>query len=1167
MKSESGRQGGPGGSGLLALTLVVVLLVGALASSTALVGATAVLANDGGNDTTGGNTSTDGGNAATEDRTVVDECTTLGNTGTKYRLESNLSTDSGTCLTITASDVDLDGDGFGVSGDASSSAVAVVPETSGASVGNVRVHDVRVNDSNIGVRAGKVGENVSNVTVENVTAVDNSRGGVVSFETAGLRIVDSDLRRNGAGAELLRGSATLVRVTAENNTGSGLTTALGLQAASVTGGTFADNDGHGLLVRDVAAGGTSLTNVTADGNGVHGVELESTPGATVANVTATSNTDDGLRLETNRTTVTGAVASDNGGHGFHLPGLDVADDERELRADAGTPGLVALRNGGAGARLAGSNTTVVGLNATDNTVGIDLSDATGVTVTDAAPGDGALGTTVRSSDRQGVLLSNTAGTTVEETLVQDSNAAGIRVESPADNTLQQLRVRGNAPAFVTTGSGTTSVSGLAIQNADLTLDATNVSIAGNSSGVGDGSIEPERPGNRTFGPYLDIGTIGDTTTAVVTGKVVGSVDLTVQYPDDAVEDPPLVESTARIHSYDGSWSAVDGSTNDPSANTVSATLENPTDTYSPTADLENAITSCGFTDWRSGETYRIDANLSSISGACLEVRASNATVTGFGFGGERRRLLTGDADASGLGVDVRPGQRNVTLRNLQVGNFGTGVRLGSGPGAAAANHTLERVIVNDSVGTGIVVDGDAATFRTVDVIDSGGDGIELRSSRDSSLTGLFLLGNAGSDLVLSGDTEGTTARDVELFVDPDRDDLGRAANVGFASANEVTISTITDPPAPGDGLEGITDYVDVEGQAGDAFLNLSVAYDEGQVLVHTDDESDLAMYDYNEQSGEYERVTQDAFQSEADNVIGANLTSFSTFAPLVDTSGSDGGTTTPTPTPTRTDDGDGGTPTPTPTQTDDGDSGTPTPTPTPTQTDDGDDGTATPTPTPGGGEDGDNDDDTSDEESSGGQNFAGGGGGGGGGGSADTSSPSFATRSAALNRTSMRVGGAVRIDATVENSGDQRGTYEVELFRNDNFVQSRFVELPAGEERDISFTRTPPSTGEYTYRVENVTAGTVQVVAEDEPTPTPTATPTPPSETPTDTPTVTDNGETPTRTSGGDSAPDEDQETSGPAPGSPDDGGSGLGPLGMVVGGIGALAVGAGAIYLLVLKP
>jgi PGF-CTERM protein len=168
-------------------------------------------------------------------------------------------------------------------------------------------------------------------------------------------------------------------------------------------------------------------------------------------------------------------------------------------------------------------------------------------------------------------------------------------------------------------------------------------------------------------------------------------------------------------------------------------------------------------------------------------------------------------------------------------------------------------------------------------------------------------------------------------------------------------------------------------------------------------------------------------------------------------------------------------------------------------------------------------DDGTDGGDSGDGATGGGGGGGGGGGAAPSGSPDFRTTDADVNRTSMTVGKTLSIEATVENQGDGYGRYEVDLYRNDSFVQSRYVELSAGEEKTFSFERSPSSAGTYQYRVESIVAGVVTVESGDTPTSTdsgvtPTSTDSGVTPTSTDsgvTPTSTDSGVTPTSTDSG----------------------------------------------------
>ncbi|WP_276260661.1 beta strand repeat-containing protein [Haloglomus litoreum] len=1155
---------------LLALALSACLLVAAFGPGAVLAGTVTSVTNHEGNTTP--TPTPDGGNTTPTPTatptptpvptTTVSECRTIDSSG-DYRLAADLSTDSGDCLEITAGDVTLDGDGHVLSGGSDAAALAITAGPEGETR-NVVVRDLTARRSGHGVlvSGSEDTDDVTGIELVGITGHDNSGAGIRTV-FANATIEQGTLTQNGVGAEVLGGAAVVEATDARRNQEAGLKVSVDATALTVTGGSFTDNLARGLLIRDVDR--ATITGATVTANGFDGVTVESTaPNTTLRNLAVTDNDRHGVVVRAAGVHVLGSTASRNGGDGFRLPALDGSRDARRLVA--GTSALEARNNGDAGARLAGSNTTVLGLVATGNRDGLDLTDATGVTVSDADPTDDINGASASSNTRHGVLLSNTTGSAVEETQVQRNDDVGIRVQASDGNTLAGVTVNGNGETFNATGGGTTTVERMTISSAELSFAASDVAF---------GSTVPPanaRPGSRTFGPYLDASTT--TGTGGGLGGVTGDdgdggfLDLTVHYPPASVSDPPLVRSTARIQAYDGAWSTVDGSSNDADARTVSANISNPATTYAPAADLENAITACGYSDWRDGETYRVDADLSG-SGDCLEVAASDSTLVGFGFGGERDRTLSGSGGSDAVGIALPDGETNVTVEGLTVEDFGTGVTVGAGTSGVPAGHTLRGMTVAGSAGDGIAISGDAVTVADTLTRDNGGDGIAVESAQGVSVEDSAVLGNGGAGLNLTGDTALTTATHLNLFVA--EGDGFRNVNVSFDSATEVRFSPVPDPQPTGDGLEGTTDYVDISPNADDASVDVTISYTPASVS----DESALSLYSYDEGAGEYVRV-EGAETDEAGNVVTAGLDSFSTFAPLVETSGD--GTATPTP-----GDGDDGTATPTP---GDGDDGTATPTPG-----DGDGGTATPTPGGGDGSDGtDGDDGTDGGDGSDGtdsgstspDDFGAGGGGGGGGGGAGPpeESPSFATTAADVNRTTMRVGGTVAIDATVRNSGDGGGTYEVDLFRGGDFVQSRFVELVPGERERITFHRTPSTPGSYTFRAENVTAGTVNVTAPDEDATTPTGTPT-------DTPTRTtdrSDGDDPndTGTGDGDGTGDSTPDGESPAPGeqgtsdevsaprSPDDPGGdfgGLGPLGMVFGGVGALAVGAGAIYLLVLKP
>ncbi len=1123
--TDGSRNGRRTGGALLSVALASVILAGVLASSTALTPTAAA---------------SEGGNVE-----AVENCQELASAGTHYRVATDLAENDGPCLRITASNVTVEGDSHDVSGGNGSGAIAVV--ANGSAVSGVRVRNVTVADSRAGVRIGATDGPAVGVTAESITAVNNSRAGVISF-ASDLTLNDSVLEGNAVGVEVIEGNVTMDGVVVNDSDGTGLKTAIDVSEVLITDSRFLDNGGRGLLLRSVDPGGLALANVTASRNGIDGIEVEqSAPGATLSGVVAANNSRHGVVVRSGGTSVTDSELSDN--------------------ADAG-------------ARLAGSNTTATGLTATGNADGIDLSGATGVAVRD----------TDANGNERGIVLSNTAGSTVEETTFSDNTGVGLLVNESTDNTLTDLTARNDGRTVRLVGDGRVNVSRLTLSNGTVSFTASEVEF----DEVG--SPGPARPGSRAFGPYLNVSTTGDDGDSLLPGEEGGEfLDLTVHYRPSDLEEPPLDDSTVRIGRYDDGWSTVGNGSRDTAERRVSANITAPGGVYAPVAALRNAVTECGRTLDGDGRTYRVDTDLSGSGSRCLLVDGSDITVIGFGQDGEQPRSLDGQ-DAGSSGIVVADGAAGTTLRNLTVRDFGTGFEL------RGDDTTIRRATAFSNADRGLLVTGTGTAVRNVSAGSNGGadgDGILLRGATDTSLEQVLVRNSGGWGLREAGSTSGTTATELNVFYDEDDDGVGRNVVVAFDASRHIALGPVADPPDRGRGLEGIGDYLDIEGQQDDAYLDLTIAYDEGDVS----DESALSFYRYDDRTGTYSEVTDPRVDPAADTV-GANLTSFSTFAPLVDTStdggsgggddgggdsgddggddgdsGGDGGDRD-----SGDDGGDGGDDSGDGGDdegndsgdegTDDGDSG-----------DDGDEGTDD--GDGGGGSDdgdesepgvgagtGDTDDGGSDSGSS-----SGGGGGGGGGGAAAQGSPTFVTTAASLDRSSMAVGGTVLVNATVSNEGDGVGTYEVELFRDGRFVQSRLVELVPGETEAITFERSPDEAGTYGFRVENVTAGTVNVTTTDGgsiSTATPAATPDG---------TSADGagdgsgeGGSDDGSAGGSSS---DQGGSGADEGSGDSneviapgtaGGSdtelaGFEPLGVMAGGVGALAVGAGAIYLLVLRP
>jgi parallel beta-helix repeat protein len=809
---------------------------------------------------------------------------------------------------------------------------------------------------------------------------------------------------------------------------------------------------------------------------------------------------------------------------------------------------------------------LTGVTATENGDGVVLSNSDGIRVSETNASD---------NDGRGIALLGTNDSTVRASTVLDNGGDGLRLQAADGNDLRELTASGNDWTYRATGNGRNSVTDLslvpdrpAVPDASLSFTANDVRLrpAATPTDPGPG------PGNRTFDGTVTVE--ATETPGQFETTAAAFADLRLSFVRDDLREPRLDEGTARLHVFDGTWSEVPGSGADTDANVVSANLSDPAGTYSPVADLENAIRNCDDDPDEPG-TWQVVTDINADVEQCLVVAADDVTVRG------NAHSITGADGAGSEGVVLPAGARNVTVRNLTVQDWATGVAVRN----TGAN--LTRLSVRSNTGTGVLVDGatDAIVFRTaaadtgveggpttaategvgVRVVDSTrtrlirlsvtgttGDGVLLDGASDPMLRTLVLGGNDDWDLRETATTRGAIAADLRLFDPADADPTVTTEDLPASRA--VRLAAEDDPTQPADeDLRSLSRYVNLSGSTSEAFADIRVFYPDGT------DVENLGLYRDAGDTGEYVPV-EGAMPDRERGTIGANLTALSgsqlTFAPLVDTSDS-----TPTDSPTPTSPGDE------------------------TPSDSPDD---TPTPTPGG-----SDDDDSTEVG------AGPGGGGGGGDTDDgTGSPSFRTVDASVNRTTVQTGGDLAVNATVTNEGDGFGRYDVVLYRNDRFVGSRFVDLGAGETTEITFDREPSTAGEYTFRVENVTAGTVNVSGPPvTPTPTPTPSPTPTPGTPgTATPGTPDDGSdgtpnTPTTadsptgspTTPGGTPTTSPTETptasptvaptpttaggSGASP-SPTGGGSGgIGPLGIAAGGVGVLAVGAGAAYYLLTRP
>ncbi len=91
----------------------------------------------------------------------------------------------------------------------------------------------------------------------------------------------------------------------------------------------------------------------------------------------------------------------------------------------------------------------------------------------------------------------------------------------------------------------------------------------------------------------------------------------------------------------------------------------------------------------------------------------------------------------------------------------------------------------------------------------------------------------------------------------------------------------------------------------------------------------------------------------------------------------------------------------------------------------------------------------------------------------------FEVTDATLSDTEIEAGKSVDVTATVENVGDQLGTFTAELIVDGEVVDEKSVTIGTGVEKTVTFTEQFEEAGEYEIEVSGTSAGTLTVTGED----------------------------------------------------------------------------------------
>lgn len=268
--------------------------------------------------------------------------------------------------------------------------------------------------------------------------------------------------------------------------------------------------------------------------------------------------------------------------------------------------------------------------------------------------------------------------------------------------------------------------------------------------------------------------------------------------------------------------------------------------------------------------YRLNETItSSTIDSCIRITASDVFLRGQGFtvnGVDR------DRDSVGIEVETDKTRRNVTVKNLTVTGWDTGIQFGTNDSNRIRKGTVRKVNASRNRGTGIAVSGGTNNQFRNNTLRNNTDALGLVGSSDNTFrTTTFRNNSRWAVSAVPSDAAGSSTNNT--FASPD---LGFAnASLSFALRDAKVKAVEAAAPSPPPGKTDIGVHLDATDTSVTGTLDLTVTYRDS--AVSGIDESTLALWRHD---GNWTAVggTLDA----SANTLRTEITEFSVFAPLAD---------------------------------------------------------------------------------------------------------------------------------------------------------------------------------------------------------------------------------------------------------------------------------------------
>ena len=804
---------------------------------------------------------------------AVNDCGSIDSNGTYYLIQDINS--SATCITINASDVELDCQGYTIDGDDSGDDYGIY---------NTGGYD--------------------NVTIKNCIITDFYNG-IHFINGANNSIIDNNTVNSNTGSGIIFDSSsnnTLTNNNASSNTYYGI--------------AFSSNSNNGVL-----------TNNIANLNGEYGIWLSSSSNNNLTSNIANSNTYSGIYFNVNsNNTLTSNTANSNGQRGIYL---DTSSNNTLTNNNASS------NNYGISLYSSSNNNNLTGNNANSNSFGIYLySISNNNRIANNNASSNSYGIYLYFSSNNNLSNNNATGNsqwdfysywnslnnivtnlTTQQNLVsfisKDIALKGITTGVPADpsgyyNISKYINITNNsATGWIYLNVSYNNETDVPVDVNESTLkiykyNASNWALVPGTNGV-DLVTKIVYANITQFGSTF--APLGFSGTEILTGLLVCVVNQTscdVNYTEvlhmsnytnahaelantttdynyticckDALDvisigtndtgtlflrlsnytDAHVEKSSGANYSYPAYISASSGgvscsySTSCVGNQTCLATISGDTDAHIAGCGVENystkiccelvpnVISSCPYNITKS-DIYIINQSLTS-EGDCILINATEAILDC------GSNSITGNG--SGIGVNVS-GFDNATIRNCIIMNFSTGILL--------ADNSF-----------GIIRDNR---------MNANYYGLQLLTSNDNEIETNNASGNEFADFYSEGGGLGNIITN-----------LTTQQNLVSFTSKDISLKGLTTAGVPLDlsGYKNISKYLNITNNSATGWIYLNVSYDETFDVPLDVAESTLKLYRYNNTDWVLANTTSaDNGVDTTNKVVYANITDFgSTFAPL-----------------------------------------------------------------------------------------------------------------------------------------------------------------------------------------------------------------------------------------------------------------------------------------------